>query len=100
MVLIRLEEGERLEAIDQLGSVLRHSKCLQQLLEDQSCREDLICPQECLTTSTSRRRASDQTLVSTSRLTACEPVQLCNRTKRPTQAFQKALRPASNLCGR
>ena len=34
--------------IDQLGSVLRPSKALQQLLEDQSCREDLICPQKCL----------------------------------------------------
>jgi len=43
-----LEEGERREAIDQLGSVLRPSKALQQLLEDQSCREDLIYPQKCV----------------------------------------------------
>jgi hypothetical protein len=36
------------DVIDQLGSVLRPSKALQQLLEDQSCREDLICPQKCV----------------------------------------------------
>jgi hypothetical protein len=49
--LNRLEKGERLEAIDQLGSVFRPSKALQQLLEDQSCREDLICPQKCMAES-------------------------------------------------
>jgi hypothetical protein len=44
IVLHGLEEGQRREALDQLGPVLRPSKTLQQLLGQQWCHEKLVCP--------------------------------------------------------